>query len=1069
MHTWPILLPLLLSTLTSAGMTLAAWLRPPTRMSRGFVVLMAGTTAWIACWFVGGIVPDVATKFFVANVRIAIASFLPLAVFSLGRAITGEPRLPRALWGVLTLEPLMAVALALSSPFHGWLLRSPQLQPSGLLLTSWGPWFAVHAVYSYSLVLATGLQMGIAAVRASSHARRRLGLMLAAPIPALIGDLVFIMGFSPVPGLSLSPVFASVSAVLFFLIMRRYHFLELAPIARHEVVDMIGEVVFVVDQHGLLADMNHAALRLFGLQGTDQVGRPAAGLFPGIDSLLASEARAGAVLPDMPLTVDGRPLVFETHISPLSADGEPRGRVFLLHDVTASRRQEQAAREHATRLEEVDRLKDGFVATVSHELRTPLGSILGLTDVLLDAPLGPNEARHVRTIQQSGNLLLALVNDILDLSKVKSGTLPVNPVPSYPGALVEEVLESLSPGAEQKGLRLHWHCPPLGPLLFDPVRLRQILLNLVGNALKFTPAGSIAVTVTRDGPLLRMVVTDTGPGVAPDKRAMIFDEFTQVDSGTTRITGGTGLGLPIARRLARLMGGDITMDAAPGGGAAFTVTFRADPLPAPMLSRPAMPGGTALVFAPHPLRLRTLADALHRLGFEVEPYDSWAALMGRRHKLPAPALAWVAAPTLSRAEGEELRGLADATVVELERPTEEFRHALPTAQVVRAPVWSRDVPDLVRSVRPSPSALEAGKEPVDAADSGTRLTRVLLADDVSDNRELADAYLSGQPVRVDYAADGEEAVALLRRGEYDVVFLDLEMPRMDGYAAARAMRRLELEERRAPLPIVAITAHGQPEHIAATAAAGFSHHLVRPLGKKAFLEAVEHFGGAALRRAEADADPAIVKLRDGYHGKLVAQRDWLNERIAEGDVVAVRKFGHQIFGTATSFGFLELGAIGRGLESAAEGAPRLLPELAAAFAQALRRATPRPAGPSPQVLVVDDEPRLRTTLTRILQHEGFTVRTAGNGREALDTIREQGLPDVILLDLRMPVMDGPAFLAARGAVSGLADVPVIIVAGDRVPSEVPVTRSLRKPFAPDELVAAVRGALEKVEPARVAT
>jgi signal transduction histidine kinase/CheY-like chemotaxis protein len=856
-------------------------------------------------------------------------------VYVLARTITGEARLPAVVTFLMFIPPLITGGCALTSPYHEWLLRSPHVErTSGMLLTTFGPWFAVHVVYSYSLLVASFIHLAVTASRASPGHRERLWLTLATPIPSAIGDIAYLVGLTPLPGYSLSPAFAAFSGVLFFMILRRYHFFELAPIARHEVVDMIGEIVFVVDRQGKLADINLAGMREFHVRRPDRLGLSASGLFPGIDALLEKDAEAGAALPDVTLTADGQTSIYQVHASPLLSDGERRGRVFVLHDVTVSRQEEQKAREHAARLEELDRLKDGFVATISHELRTPLGSILGLTDVLLDSDLKEEDARHVRTIQQSGNLLHTLVNDILDLSKVKSGKLDLNAVPTVPGAVLEEVLESLQPVAARKGLRLDWYCPtPASPLLLDPVRLRQILLNLVGNALKFTAHGGVEIIGSLDGPTLTFRVTDTGPGIPADKRAMVFEEFTQVDSSTTRRAGGTGLGLPISRRLARFMGGDVTVDENPGGGSVFTATVRAElPPPSP---HPVLPdAGVALVFAFRPLRARTLRDALQAQGYRVETFDVWDAFIARREEAPPVALKWIASASLTP---EMLARVGQRpTVVEIEGSARAWQdRASARLQIVSGPVWTRDVPNLIRAFQQAP---RPALKPVAEAPAPPVGPRVLIADDSPENRGLLAAYAAGQPIHIDFAADGREGVDLFQHEHYDVVFLDIEMPRMDGYGAVREMRRLERTEGRVTTPIVAITAHGLPEHIAATAAAGFSQHLTRPLGKKAFLEAVEDFGGEALRRGLSEEDPAVTRLRDGYLAKLRGQRDWLLERIEAADVPALVQFGHALFGTATSFGLMELGAIGRGIEVAAEGAPRMLPSLAVAFGESVETA-----------------------------------------------------------------------------------------------------------------------------------
>src|SRR5581483_2662453 len=258
-------------------------------------------------------------------------------------------------------------------------------------------------------------------------------------------------------------------------------------------------------------------------------------------------------------------------------------------DVTARTEAEHALAEARDAAEAASRAKSRFLAMVSHEVRTPLNGILGMTDLLLDTPLTPEQATYVKAAKESGNALLSLIEEILDFSKIEAGRMTLDPQPFSPGALVEEVVELLAPRAQAKGIEIASDFDERLPqrVTGDVTRLRQVLLNLTGNAIKFSGAGGVSVTIEPGVNTDDMVfeVRDTGIGIAPDQQARIFLEFEQADGGATRKFGGTGLGLAISKRIVERMGGRIAVTSAPGAGATFRVTL---PLP-PADDAPAAP------------------------------------------------------------------------------------------------------------------------------------------------------------------------------------------------------------------------------------------------------------------------------------------------------------------------------------------------------------------------------------------------------------------------------------------------------------------------------------------------
>ncbi|HLK10635.1 MAG TPA: ATP-binding protein [Candidatus Binatia bacterium] len=356
------------------------------------------------------------------------------------------------------------------------------------------------------------------------------------------------------------------------------------------LVENSPAVAFLKDAHGRHLYVNRAFERAFDRPRATAVGLTDVDLF---SAEIARELRAN----------DARVLAadetVELHETVPAADGTlchwlvlkfpvdgPNGERLIggmAVDVTAQHQAAETLQRASQAAVDVARIRSEFIANVSHELRTPLNVVLGFTDLVLETELTAEQRRHLETVRAASVDLLGLIGDILDLSTIDAGKLTIAPVPTRLEAFLPATLEPLAPVARQKGLTLTWAVEPgvPDPVLVDPVRLRQVLVNLVGNGLKFTERGGVTVRVSRDGSsdavTLRFAVADTGIGIAPDRQQAIFEPFVQGDGSTTRRYGGTGLGLTIAARLVELMGGDVRVESAPGRGSTFHFTVSAQP------------------------------------------------------------------------------------------------------------------------------------------------------------------------------------------------------------------------------------------------------------------------------------------------------------------------------------------------------------------------------------------------------------------------------------------------------------------------------------------------------------
>ena len=470
--------------------------------------------------------------------------------------------------------------------------------------------------------------------------------------------------------------------------------------------------------------------------------------------------------------------------------------------------------------EAANQAKSGFLATMSHEIRTPMNGIMVMAELLAAGGLDQRQRRYAEVIVKSGQSLLTIINDILDLSKIEAGRMDLERIAFDPVGVADDVVSLFWERAASKGLDLATRVAAGVPrqMLGDPVRLNQILANLVNNALKFTEKGQVLLSIAHDGQHLHMTVTDSGIGIAHHKIPALFGAFSQADQSITRKFGGTGLGLAISSRLAQAMGGSISVASEVGQGSSFRVSLPAvarDTAPAAEAGR----NGIAMIAVDGLATRAALGTALANAGYRVmlaEPALSGAALLVvdarkiERLEIPEdrPFRIICVSPMGDVAGEAALRGgLADDLV------------ALPLRQsdieAVLSPGQKRNRPSH-RSERRHPARKFPGR-------------RVLVADDNAVNREVLIEVLRQLDVAVEIAIDGREAVERWRKGKPDLVFMDCSMPEMDGYAATREIRaheRLDVVERHTP--VVALTAHIAGEDALEWQDAGMDAYMTKP-------------------------------------------------------------------------------------------------------------------------------------------------------------------------------------------------------------------------------------------------
>ncbi len=771
-----------------------------------------------------------------------------------------------------------------------------------------------------------------------------------------------------------------------------------------DIVNFMPDAVLVIDQEGKVIAWNRAIEEMTGTKAEEMLGKG------DYEYALPFYGERRPILIDLvrvpqkeleekysQIRREGPVLVGETYVPQLrggghyllgtastlrDSKGQVVGAIEVIRDFTERKHMEEALRQAKEAAEAATQTKSAFLATMSHEIRTPMNAVIGMTGLLLDTPLTPEQREFAETIRTSGDALLTIINDVLDFSKIEARRMELESQPFDLRECVESAMDLLAPSAMEKGLNLGCVVERDVPaaIVGDVTRLRQVLVNLLSNAVKFTQKGEVVVSVERRGEVtsslqeLHFAVRDTGIGIPPELMGRLFQSFSQVDASTTRRFGGTGLGLAISRRLTELMGGTMWAESPAasslqvgGPGSAFHFTIQAEVAPAPTARaypqgiQPRLEGKCALIVDDNPTNRRILS--LQTQAWGMLPHQTGS---------PAEALEWLRRgdpfdvafldlhmPQMDGvALASEIRRLHDASTLPLvmlsslgkrETQAEEGDWAA----FLLKPIKASQLYNVLAGI----FGTEAGKAPVPQAedkpqfdaDMGQRHPlRILLAEDNLINQKLALRLLERMGYRADVAANGLEVLQSLRRQPYDVVLMDVQMPEMDGLEASRAIWSEWPAEQRPR--IVAMTANVLPEDRQECLAAGMDDFIAKPirvdelvaaLGRSRLLAGTASPVGAspagesAMDAASPSAllDPlALERLREMAGGDAAFLQEMfetfladapgmlaeMRQSLDQGDAATLRRVAHSLKSNSADFGARTLSDLCRDLEMMAK-------------------------------------------------------------------------------------------------------------------------------------------------------
>ncbi|MEZ6145533.1 MAG: response regulator [Planctomycetaceae bacterium] len=719
------------------------------------------------------------------------------------------------------------------------------------------------------------------------------------------------------------------------------------------------DCLIISDESGQIVEFNRAAEQTLGYHRTDALGKNMiellfAGASHGVVSQLSLFGEEGTLLGkrlEVPLVRrDGEQFIAEMAMQPIPLEGTVHYAT-VLHDITNRKRNEAALKKAKEAAEAASRAKSAFLANMSHEIRTPMNAILGMTSLVLDTELQPDQRENLLIVQDSTESLLSLINDILDFSKIEAGRLDLHPATFSLRDRIGDTMKSLGNRAHDKGLELACHISSDVPdrLIGDVGRLRQVIINLIGNAIKFTDVGEVVLDIAlesrdQDVATLQFTVSDTGIGIPADRQDGIFEVFEQVDSSTTRRFGGTGLGLAISTRLVQLMGGRIWVESQVGTGSTFRFTARLG-VAEQLLGKPEEQASeslrelSVLLVDDNSTNLRILQEMLKNWGMQVavagnaqdalrivrdsEATDHQIQLLLTDAHMPHADGFWLTEQVRQESSLSHLKVMiltSGDAAGDFDRSKE-----LQVSRFMTKPVKQSELLDAIGAAFGISALLRESETAEERPVIHVRGLKILLAEDSLANQKLALGLLAKHDHHVTVAADGVAALDHWKSQHFDLILMDVQMPHMDGLEATRLIRKREEASRR-HIPIIAMTAHAMRGDQELCLDSGMDAYVAKPIRPHDLFTAIDRFAdeillnrptppppsepamtttkeidwASALEVVQQDKD-LLIEVVDAVLEEVPQLMSTLHQAIKAQDTQTVQRMAHTVKGNMRTF------------------------------------------------------------------------------------------------------------------------------------------------------------------------
>ena len=572
---------LLVAAVVSSTITYMSWKRKSCKGAKSLSILMLAITEWILCQIIQIACIEHSKIFFWHELKFVGIVVVPVAFLSLIAEYTNRKKFyNKKTILLLMIVPILTLIIIITNSFHGLFRESIEfvkIDNIEIISSKLGVWFWFNAVYTYSLIWVGLLLLLIEFIYLPKLYRKQAGVIIAGTLIPLIWNIFYLSLYKDIIYVDITPLTFSLTGIITFWGLFRYKLLDLAPIARELVFESIEDMVIVLDNNKRIVDINFSARKILGNDEFKVIGKSITEIVPELDEL--PDKNIEIIDRNIILTQKEEKRYFEVKDAQIyGKKNKAIGKLVLLHDITEHENIMTELRVSREKAEEANRAKSNFLANMSHEIRTPMNGVLGMIDLMKATKLDEDQKDNLEIMKDSAEALLTILNDILDYSKIEAQKMELENTNFNVKQIVQDIIKIFSFQASEKKINLLCDIDEEIPdmLLGDPLRLRQIINNLISNSVKFTSEGCIKVSiiVTKKNSkeiVLRFIIRDTGIGIPKEKIKNLFNSFEQIDSSRTRKYGGTGLGLAIVKNLVELMKGSITVESEIDKGSRFTI------------------------------------------------------------------------------------------------------------------------------------------------------------------------------------------------------------------------------------------------------------------------------------------------------------------------------------------------------------------------------------------------------------------------------------------------------------------------------------------------------------------